>query len=246
MQNPKIKLYHQHIVTQRVLNKYQILLRSHQIYNPSHIHSFLQETVGDHLNILRIRKVKGFLLVVLLYYMETWYSDISPLYKTRDLIPLYILKITLYILPLISFPSNLCQRPFLQTVSKAFAKSINAQYNFFFLLFPRSPKEEGVYCFTSVRLSVRPSFRLSKIFFVAFFSVIVDGRNLIFGHKRHIGTSYCGKRFGPIRFLLPVCRFCWFLYTFNIHLYMHIFRRIFLSNYWWLMTGIWYLVTSFI
>jgi hypothetical protein len=58
MQNPKIKLYHQHIVTQRVLNKYQILLRSHQIYNPSHIHSFLQETVGDHLNILRIRKVK--------------------------------------------------------------------------------------------------------------------------------------------------------------------------------------------
>jgi hypothetical protein len=58
-----------HIVTQRVLNKYQILLRSHQIYNPSHIHSFLQETVGDHLNILRIRKVKkGFLLFVLLYY----------------------------------------------------------------------------------------------------------------------------------------------------------------------------------
>jgi hypothetical protein len=59
MQNPKIKLYHQHIVTQRVLNKYQILLRSHQIYNPSHMHSFLQETVEDHLNILRIRKVKG-------------------------------------------------------------------------------------------------------------------------------------------------------------------------------------------
>jgi hypothetical protein len=31
------------------------------------------------------------------------------------------------------------------------------------------------------------------------------------------------EAFGPIRFLLPVCRFCWFLYTFNIHLYMHIF-----------------------
>jgi hypothetical protein len=30
-------------------------------------------------------------------------------------------------------------------------------------------------------LSVRPSFRPSKIFFVAFFSVTVDGRNLIFG-----------------------------------------------------------------
>jgi hypothetical protein len=30
---------------------------------------------------------------------------------------------------------------------------------------------------------------------VAFFSVTVDGRNLIFGHKRHIGTPYRGKRF---------------------------------------------------
>ena len=45
--------------------------------------------------------------------------------------------------------------------------------------------------------------------------------------------------FGPIRFLLPVCRFCWFLYTFNIHLYMHIFRCIFLSNYWWQESDIW-------
>ena len=52
-----------------------------------------------------------------------------------------------------------------------------------------------VYCFTSVRLSVLPSFRPSNIFFVAFFSVIVDGRNLIFGHKRHIGIPYCGQRF---------------------------------------------------
>jgi hypothetical protein len=49
-----------------------------------------------------------------------------------------------------------------------------------------------VYCFTSVRLSVLPSFRPSKIFFVAFFSVTVDGRNLIFGHKHHIGIPYCG------------------------------------------------------
>jgi hypothetical protein len=43
----------------------------------------------------------------------------------------------------------------------------------------------------------------------------------------------------PIRFLLPVCRFCGFLYTFNIHLYMHIFSRIFLSNYWWQESDIW-------
>ena len=40
-----------------------------------------------------------------------------------------------------------------------------------------------------------PSFRPSKIFFVAFFSAAVDGRNLIFGHKLHIGMPYCGKRF---------------------------------------------------
>jgi hypothetical protein len=30
-----------------------------------------------------------------------------------------------------------------------------------------------------------------------------------------------------------------FLYTFTIHLYMHIFRRIFLSNYWWQESDIW-------
>ena len=35
----------------------------------------------------------------------------------------------------------------------------------------------------------------SKIFFVTFFSATIDGRNLIFGHKLHIGMPYCGKRF---------------------------------------------------
>ena len=45
----------------------------------------------------------------------------------------------------------------------------------------------GVYCFTSVRPS--------KIFFVAFFSATIDGKNLIFGHTLHIGMPYCGKRF---------------------------------------------------
>ena len=48
-----------------------------------------------------------------------------------------------------------------------------------------------------------------------------------------------GSVFGPIRFLLPICRFCWFLYIFNIHLYMHIFHHIFLSNYWWQESDIW-------
>ena len=52
---------------------------------------------------------------------------------------------------------------------------------------PTPRRGRGVYCFTSVCPS--------KIFFVAFFSVTVDGRNLIFGHKLHIGTPYRGKRF---------------------------------------------------
>jgi hypothetical protein len=56
-----------------------------------------------------------------------------------------------------------------------------------FLLYPRSPEGEGVYCV--LPLSV---FLPSKIFFVAFFSATIDGRNLIFGHKLHIGMPYCG------------------------------------------------------
>jgi hypothetical protein len=50
-----------------------------------------------------------------------------------------------------------------------------------------------------------PSVRPSKIFFVAFFSVTVDGRNLIFGHKRHIGIPYCGKRFWTIQNVCSMC-----------------------------------------
>jgi hypothetical protein len=32
-------------------------------------------------------------------------------------------------------------------------------------------------------------------FLVTFFSATIDCRNLIFGHKLHIGMPYCGKRF---------------------------------------------------
>ena len=45
---------------------------------------------------------------------------------------------------------------------------------------------------------------------------------LWFVHKLHIGTNVphiVGSVFGPIRFLLPVCRLCWFLYTLNIYAY---------------------------
>jgi hypothetical protein len=55
-----------------------------------------------------------------------------------------------------------------------------------------------------------------------FFSATIDVRDLIFGHMLHIGTHIMGSVFGPIRFLLPVCRLCWFLYTLNIHfVYAH-------------------------
>jgi hypothetical protein len=55
-----------------------------------------------------------------------------------------------------------------------------------YLLYPRSPKGEGGILFYLCPF---------KIFFVTFFSVTVVGRNLIFGHKRHIGIPYRGKRF---------------------------------------------------
>jgi hypothetical protein len=56
----------------------------------------------------------------------------------------------------------------------------------------------GVYCFTSVR----PSFRPSKIIFVAFFSATIDGRNLIFGHQLHIGNNI-GKGMEHLKNMWP-------------------------------------------
>jgi hypothetical protein len=73
--------------------------------------------------------------------------------------------------------------------------------------------------------------------FVAFFSANIDGRNLIFRHMLHIGTPFYGKRlFNPSD--------SYFLFAdlvgFYTHLtYMHIFRHIFLSNYWWHESDIW-------
>ena len=51
--------------------------------------------------------------------------------------------------------------------------------------------------YTVLPLSVCLSFRPSKIFFVAFFSATINGRNLIFDPKLHIhvGMPYCGQRF---------------------------------------------------
>jgi hypothetical protein len=81
-------------------------------------------------------------------------------------------------------------------------------------------------------------------YFVTFFSATIDGRNLIFGHKHHIGTPYRGKRFWTHQiptFCLPI------LLIFK-HIY-HIFVHAHFSSHFsqqLLMTGIWYWVTSFI
>ena len=55
------------------------------------------------------------------------------------------------------------------------------------------PEGEG---YNVLPLFVPPSVR-PKIFFVAFFSATIDGSNLIFGHKLHIGMPYCGTRQVP-------------------------------------------------
>ena len=85
--------------------------------------------------------------------------------------------------------------------------------------------------YTVLPLSVCPSFRSSKIFFVAFFSATIDDTNLIFGHKLHIGTPYRGEAFlnpSDSYFL-----FADFVDFYTNWTYMLIFRRIFLSKYWW-------------
>jgi hypothetical protein len=76
------------------------------------------------------------------------------------------------------------------------------------------------------------------------FTATIDGRNLIFGHKLHIGTSYRGKRFWTHR--IPTSCLPTLLIFIHIH---HTFVYAHFSSHFsqqLLMTGIWYLVTSFI
>ena len=67
--------------------------------------------------------------------------------------------------------------------------SVNYKWNKIVHYTPTPQRGRG---YTVLPQSICPSFRPSKIFFVTFFSVTVDGRNLIFGHKHHIGIPYCG------------------------------------------------------
>jgi hypothetical protein len=74
-------------------------------------------------------------------------------------------------------------------------------------------------------------------FFVAFFSASIEGRNLIFGHKLHIGTPYRGKRFWTHR--IPTSCLPTLLIFLHIEHIYSFFCRIFLSNYWGQKSDIW-------
>jgi hypothetical protein len=60
--------------------------------------------------------------------------------------------------------------------------------------------------------------------FVTFFSAAIEDRNLIFGHKLHIGTPYCGKHFWthqiPTSCLLTLLIFIHIEHTFCICLFL--------------------------
>ena len=75
------------------------------------------------------------------------------------------------------------------------------------------------YLCPSFRLSVRP-----KIFFIVFFSVTIDGRNMMFGHKLHTGTPYRGKLRGYHRWTLPNSSSCfmWDQSSFLCYVYLTI------------------------
>jgi hypothetical protein len=102
---------------------------------------------------------------------------------------------------------------------------------------------------------------------VAFFYATIDNRNLIFGHKLHIGMPYCGKRFWTCQILgqktlptiwgtymklvtkyqISAINSCWekcdekCAYTFNVYKNQLSRQtgRIFLSNRWWQKSDIW-------
>ena len=78
-------------------------------------------------------------------------------------------------------------------------------------------------------------------FFVTFFSATLDGKNLLFGHKLHIGMSYCGKRFWTHQ--IPTSCLPTLLIFIHLNIYAH-FSSHFSQQL--LMTEISYLVTSFI
>ena len=105
-------------------------------------------------------------------------------------------------------------------------------FTFFDLIILAPRKGKGVYCYTSVRPSVRPRYFSQQLLMTQIWYLVTS-----FISVPHI----VGSVFGPIRFRLPVCRLCWFLYTLNIyaHFSSHFSQQL-------LMAEIWYFVASFI
>jgi hypothetical protein len=98
------------------------------------------------------------------------------------------------------------------------------------LLYPRSPKEEGVYCFTSVRPSVQDIFRR------IFLSNCWWQKSDIWSQASYRYTIMW------VAFLDPSDSYFQFADLVGLYThwtYMHIFRHIFLSNYWWQKSDIW-------
>jgi hypothetical protein len=106
-------------------------------------------------------------------------------------------------------------------------------FNFFCMyLYPRYPKGEGgiVYCFTSVCLSVQDIFR--RIFL-----------SICWWQKSDI-WSQASYRYTILWVAFLNLSDSYFLFAdlvgFYTHwTYMHIFRLVFLSNYWWQRSDIW-------
>jgi hypothetical protein len=103
---------------------------------------------------------------------------------------------------------------------------------------PAPRRGRGVYCFTSVRLSVRPSVlpSVQNIFRHIFLSNCWWQKSDIWSQASYIYTILW------VAFLDPSDSYFLFadLVGFYTHwTYMHIFRHIFLSNYWWQKSDIW-------
>ena len=115
---------------------------------------------------------------------------------------------------------------------------INASWKFYCSAYsyytPAPRRGRGVYCFTSVRLSVLPS--VQDIFRRIFLSNCWWQKSDIWSQASYSYTILW------VAFLDPSDSYFLFadLVVFYTHwTYMHIFRHIFLSNYWWQKSDIW-------
>jgi hypothetical protein len=101
-------------------------------------------------------------------------------------------------------------------------------------LYPRSQEGEEVHCFTSVRLSVLPS--VQDIFRRIFLSNYRWQKSDIWSQASYMYAIMW------VAFVDPSDSYFLFadLVGFYTHwTYMHIFRHMFLSNYWWHTSDIW-------